>query len=202
MRQRSIPYSYVPIEKLHRLTTNVVQGIVALGSPIEYQRIDQILPILYEEGKTPLFVVLDNITDVRNIGGIARSALCFGADAIIIPAQGGGMINEDAVVASAGALNSMRVCRESHLNEALEYLQQSGVQLVACTEKVKDGLESVDFTLPTAVIFGSEGVGIHPSVLAIVDKKIRIKMVGNFDSLNVSVATGIVLHQVAQIRNK
>ncbi|OUJ75647.1 23S rRNA (guanosine(2251)-2'-O)-methyltransferase RlmB [Hymenobacter crusticola] len=198
----NIPVALVPLEKLNDLTRKNHQGAVAFVSPIDYQPLDSILAGLYEEGKTPLLLLLDRITDVRNFGSIARNAECLGVNAIVVPSRGAAQINGDALKTSAGALNLIPVCREPNLKETIAFLQQSGVQVVACTEKAEASLETgaVDLTGPVAVLMGSEEDGISPEYLKLADHKIRIPMVGQISSLNVSVASGIMLFEVQRQR--
>ncbi|SNR43101.1 23S rRNA (guanosine(2251)-2'-O)-methyltransferase RlmB [Hymenobacter mucosus] len=201
-KSASIPVSMVPIEKLDGITRKNHQGAVAYVSPIDYMPLDSILSGLYEEGKTPLLLVLDRITDVRNFGSIARNAECLGVHAIIVPSHGAAQINGDALKTSAGALNLIPVCREPNLKNTLTFLRESGVQIVACTEKTDSSLEtgSVDLTGPLAVVMGSEEDGISPEYLKLADHKLRIPMAGQISSLNVSVASGIMLYEVLRQR--
>jgi 23S rRNA (guanosine2251-2'-O)-methyltransferase len=198
----NIPMSMVPIEKLDGITKKNHQGAVAYVSPIDYMPLDSILAGLYEEGKTPLLLVLDRITDVRNFGSIARNAECLGVHAIVVPSHGAAQINGDALKTSAGALNLIPVCREANLKNTLTFLRESGVQVVACTEKTDSSLETgaVDLTGPLAVLMGSEEDGISPEYLQIADHKLRIPMAGQISSLNVSVASGIMLYEVLRQR--
>ncbi|RYU76434.1 23S rRNA (guanosine(2251)-2'-O)-methyltransferase RlmB [Hymenobacter persicinus] len=198
----NVPVSLVPIEKLNDLTRKNHQGAVAFVSPIDYQPLDNILAGLYEEGKTPLLLLLDRVTDVRNFGSIARNAECMGVHAIVVPSRGAAQINGDALKTSAGALNIIPVCREPNLKETISFLQQSGVTVVACTEKADASLEAgtVDLTGPVAVLMGSEEDGISPEYLKLADHKLRIPMAGQIGSLNVSVASGIMLFEVLRQR--
>ncbi|WP_307788523.1 23S rRNA (guanosine(2251)-2'-O)-methyltransferase RlmB [Hymenobacter telluris] len=201
-RQQGIPVSSVPVEKLDNLTRKNHQGAVAFVSPIDYMPLDSILSGLYEEGKVPFLLILDRVTDVRNFGAIARNAECMGVHAIVVPSQGAAQINGDAVKTSAGALNLIPVCREANLKNTLTYLRESGVQIIACTEKADAGLEtgSVDMTGPVAVLMGSEEDGISPEYLRLSDHRLRIPMTGQIGSLNVSVASGIMLFEVLRQR--
>ncbi|SNC75284.1 23S rRNA (guanosine2251-2'-O)-methyltransferase [Hymenobacter gelipurpurascens] len=198
----NIPMSMVPVEKLDGITKKNHQGAVAYVSPIDYMPLDSILAGLYEEGKTPLLLVLDRITDVRNFGSIARNAECLGVHAIVVPSNGAAQINGDALKTSAGALNLIPVCREANLKDTLTFLRESGVQVVACTEKTDTSLEtgSVDLTGPLAILMGSEEDGISPEYLRLADHKLRIPMAGQISSLNVSVASGIMLYEVLRQR--
>jgi 23S rRNA (guanosine2251-2'-O)-methyltransferase len=198
----NIPMSMVPVEKLDGITKKNHQGAVAYVSPIDYMPLDSILAGLYEEGKTPLLLVLDRITDVRNFGSIARNAECLGVHAIVVPSHGAAQINGDALKTSAGALNLIPVCREANLKDTLTFLRESGVQVVACTEKTDSSLETgaVDLTGPLAILMGSEEDGISPEYLRLADHKLRIPMAGQISSLNVSVASGIMLYEVLRQR--
>ncbi|WP_413775168.1 23S rRNA (guanosine(2251)-2'-O)-methyltransferase RlmB [Hymenobacter weizhouensis] len=198
----NVPVSSVPIEKLDGITRKNHQGAVAYVSPIDYMPLDGILAGLYEDGKTPLLLVLDRITDVRNFGSIARNAECLGVHAIVVPSRGAAQVNGDALKTSAGALNLIPVCREPNLRETLTFLRESGVQIVACTEKSDASLETgaVDLTGPLAVLIGSEEDGISPEYLQLADHKLRIPMAGQISSLNVSVASGIMLYEVLRQR--
>lgn len=197
-----VPVSMVPVEKLDGITRKNHQGAVAYVSPIDYMPLDSILAGLYEEGKTPLLLVLDRITDVRNFGSIARNAECMGVHAIVVPSRGAAQINGDALKTSAGALNLVPVCREANLKDTLTFLRESGVQVVACTEKADSSLEAeaVDLSGPLAVLMGSEEDGISPEYLRLADHKLRIPMAGQISSLNVSVASGIMLYEVLRQR--
>ena len=201
-REASIPVQLVPVEKLDGLTRKNHQGAVAFVSPIDYAPLDNILSGLFEEGKVPFLLLLDRITDVRNFGAIARTAECLGVNAIVVPGRGAAQINGDALKTSAGALNILPVCREASLQETVRFLQQSGVTVVACTEKAEEvvGAADVDFSGPVAVLMGSEEDGISPELLRIADVKLKVPMVGQIQSLNVSVAAGIMLFEVARQR--
>lgn len=195
------PVATVPVEKLDTLTRKNHQGAVAFLSAITYLPLDNIVASIYEQGRTPLLLVLDRITDVRNFGAIARNAECMGVDAIVIPNRGAAQINGDALKTSAGALNIVPVCREPNLKDTITFLQQSGIQIVACTEKAEQSLtEPLDFTGPTAILLGSEEDGISPEYLKKADLRVRIPLAGQIDSLNVSVASGIVLFEVMRQR--
>ncbi len=201
VRQHKIPFQYVPLEKLNRLTRNNHQGVVAFLSAIEYSSIYDIVPTIFEEGRTPFLLLLDKITDVRNVGAIARSAECAGVDAIIIPLNGGAQLNEDAVKSSAGALNKIPVCRHSNLVEVIQYLKDSGVEVVGVTEKANHALYNKDFTGPLCLIMGNEYEGIAWDYLRHCNDTVTIPMVGTIRSLNVSVAAGITLFEVVKQRN-
>ena len=200
IRQRNIPFQYVPSERLNRYTRGNHQGVVCFTSSVTYQSIFDILPALYEEGKTPFLLALDRITDVRNMGAIARSAECAGVDAIIVPSKDSAQLNEDAVKTSAGALHKIPICRYDKFREVLIYLKESGIELVACTEKADDLYYQHSYPNPVCVLIGNEYEGISPQFLSLCDKKVRIPMFGSIESLNVSVATGVMLFEVVRGR--
>jgi 23S rRNA (guanosine2251-2'-O)-methyltransferase len=197
-----VPVVTVPVEKLNNLTRKNHQGAVAFISPISYQPLEEIVTALFEKGKDPLLLILDRVTDVRNFGSIARNAECLGVDAIIIPSRGGAQINADAMKTSAGALNLLPVCREPNLKQTIDYLKDYGVQIVACTEKTEHNLSdgNLDMVGPTAIIMGSEEDGISEEYLRRADAKVRIPLMGQIGSLNVSVATGIILYEAMSQR--
>lgn len=195
-----IPFQFVPKEKLNRFTRQNHQGIVAIVSPVSYTNIETLLPTLFETGKAPFILILDKITDVRNLGSIARSAECAGVDAIIIPSHGSAMINADAVKTSAGALNKIPVCRNSNLKETIIYLKDSGLQIVAATEKAEKNYYNIDFSKPSALILGSEEKGVSGEYLKLCDAVVKIPLIGEIQSLNVSVAGGIIMFEVVKQR--
>lgn len=201
MKGTEIPYQLVPPEKIKRLTNKNHQGIIAFVSEITYHRAEDLLPAVFESGKTPLVVLLDRVTDVRNFGAIARSAECAGADFIIIPSRGSAAINADAVKTSAGALNRINVCREPNLKDTIKYLKEYGLQVIACHEKTDTLIYGADLKKPTAIIMGSEEDGISAEYLKLCDKAVKIPMPGNTASLNVSVACGIILFEAVRQRN-
>lgn len=190
----------VPIEKLNRITAKNHQGVIAIISPIVYQKIENIIPEIFERGETPLILVLDGITDVRNMGAIARTAECAGVHAIVIPAKGSAQINADGIKTSAGALYKIPVCRHDNFMQTTRFLQESGLQLVACTEKTNDYIYKPDYTVPTAIIMGSEEDGIRNEIIRIADYLAKIPMFGEIESLNVSVSTGIILYEAIRQR--
>ena len=200
VRVKRINYKHVPLEKINRLTRKNHQGVFAFISPIDFHNIEDVIPKLYEEGKNPLVLVLDRITDVRNFGAIARTAECAGVDTILIPEQNAAAINADAIKTSAGALHKITVCRTWNLKLALQFLKDSGIQLVGCTEKTQDDMYKPDYTPPTAIIMGSEEDGVSPEFLKMCDAKAKIPMSGKIASLNVSVATGVILYEAIRQR--
>ncbi len=200
-RSRAIPTQIVPYEKMQKITTSVHQGVIAFISEIEYDDIFSIIPNLFENGKTPFILVLDRITDVRNFGAICRTAECAGVDAIVIPTQNAAQINEDAIKTSAGALTRIPICRHKNLKEVLQFLQESGLAIFGLTEKAKTPYFNEDFNIPLAMVMGNEGEGISPEYFSFFSKSILIPMAGKIQSLNVSVATGIILFEVLRQRN-
>jgi 23S rRNA (guanosine2251-2'-O)-methyltransferase len=190
----------VPIEKLNRITLKNHQGVIAFISPIIYQKIEDIIPAIYEKGEIPLILILDGITDVRNMGAIARTAECAGVHAIVVPAKGSAQINPDAIKTSAGALYKIPVCRHEHISKTAAFLQESGLQLVACTEKTNNSLYEPDYTGPTAIIMGSEEDGISNELIRLSDHLAKIPMFGEIESLNVSVSAGVLIYEAIRQR--
>lgn len=201
LREQNIPFQFVPPEKLNRLTGGNHQGIIALASELEYTELEKIVPVLFEEGKLPVLVLLDSITDVRNMGAIARSAEGAGIDALIIPGKGSAQINSDAIKTSAGALNNIPVCRVNSLADAARFLHESGFQIIAATEKAADFIYAADFTKPVALIVGAEDAGIDPILLKMADSLVKIPMYGSIQSLNVSAAASVIFFEIVRQRN-
>jgi len=195
-----VPFQYVPREKLNKLTHQNHQGIIAIVSPISYASIDTILPGIFESGRSPFLLILDKVTDVRNLGSIARTAECAGVDAIIIPSKGSAMINADALKTSAGALNKIPVCRNPDLKEVIVFLKESGIQILGATETAESNHFTPDYSLPIALIMGSEEKGISAEYLKLCDQTVKIHMPGDIGSLNVGVAAGIILFEVVKQR--
>jgi len=200
LKKHDIPYQHVPAEKLNRITRKNHQGIIAMMSAITYQPVEEIVQSLFEQGKNPLIVILDRVTDVRNFGAIARTAECAGVDAIVIPFEGSAQINADAMKTSAGALNNIPVSRTKNLSATIDFLKNSGLQIVAATEKAENNYYAVDFRIPTALIMGSEEDGVSPAYLKKADQKVKIPIPGKTDSLNVSVAAGILIYETVKQR--
>ena len=199
-RAAGIPMQVVPDERLNRITRKNHQGVIAMMSAIEYARLDTLLPSLFDDGVLPFILVLDGITDVRNFGAIARTAECCAVNAIVIPAHGSVSVGADAVKTSAGALNHIPVCREESITKAVKYLQESGCQIVASTEKSSQNYTTGDYTTPLALVMGAEGTGISAEVLRIADTRAAIPMFGNIGSLNVGVAAGVMMYEVVRQR--
>jgi 23S rRNA (guanosine2251-2'-O)-methyltransferase len=200
LKGNTVPIQFVPPEKLRRMTDKNHQGVIAYLTEITYYSTGDLLTEVIEKGAVPLLLVLDRITDVRNFGAIARGAECAGVNFIIIPSRGAAQINGDAIKTSAGALHRLKVCREDNLKNTLEYLKESGLQIIACHEKTDKLIYDADLTRPTAIIMGSEENGISNEYLKRSDLQVKIPMVGNIASLNVSVATGIVLFEAVKQR--
>lgn len=201
LKAHNILYQLVPLEKLNQLTRSNHQGLIAFVSQIEYQPIDAILPAVFENGEVPLVVVLDRITDVRNAGAIARTALCAGVHALIIPERGGARMTADAVKTSAGALHTLPVCRVTSLKDTLLYLRQSGLKIVASTEKAAMNYFEADLRPPLAIVMGSEEDGIAVDLMRMADELLRIPMSGPVTSLNVSVSAGILMYEALRQRS-
>jgi 23S rRNA (guanosine2251-2'-O)-methyltransferase len=195
-----VPVQRVPVEKLNRVTMKNHQGVVAFLSEVTYQRIEDILPTLYEEGKTPFIVLLDGITDVRNFGAIARTCECAGVHAIVLPMTDSVSVNADAVKTSAGALHSLPVCRENSIRESILFLKNSGVHVIAASEKASNNYVQAELSGPLAIVMGAEDTGIANENLRICDDLVRIPILGKIGSLNVSVATGILLYEAVKQR--
>jgi 23S rRNA (guanosine2251-2'-O)-methyltransferase len=200
LRQNSINSSYVPVEKLNRLTKNNHQGVVAQISPIGFHDLEQLVMSVIESGKVPLFLLLDQLSDVRNFGAIIRTAECTGVNGIIIQKKGGAPVNGDTIKTSAGAVFKIPICKVDHIKDAVFYMQGSGIKVIAATEKTEDTLYNVSFKEPCAIIMGSEDRGINPSILKIVDAKAKLPLLGDIESLNVSVACGAFLYEVVRQR--
>ena len=200
LKVNEIPFQVVPGERLNRAVRGSHQGVLAYISQIEYVDIEQLVNNALGRCENPLLVILDGVSDVRNLGAIARSLECAGGHGIIVPAKGGAAINADAVKASAGALMRMDTCKVPNLRVAAYYLKQSGFKLVAATEKTENLIYDVDMTVPTAIIMGSEGKGISQSMLELADDKAAIPMAGEITSLNVSVASAVLMNEAVRQR--
>lgn len=200
IRQEKIPFQMVPVEKLNRVTRKNHQGVIAFISLITYQPLHQLLPMIYDRGEFPLLVLLDRVTDIRNLGAIARSAECFGAHALVIPEKGSAPVNADAIKTSAGALSRIPVCREGNTLETLAFLKESGIRVVAASEKSREMAFRADLKGPLAILMGSEDKGISTTLLKMADRVLSIPMAGKTASLNVSVAAGILLYEAYRQR--
>lgn len=200
LKANNLPFTYVPVEKLNRLTHLNHQGVVATIAPIKFQSLETLVENLLENEKKPLLLILDQLSDARNFGAIIRTAECTGVDGIIISKTGAAPVNGDTVKTSAGAVFNVPICKVDHIKDAVFYLQGSGIKTVAATEKTEETLYAVDFTEPVAIIMGSEDRGINPSVLKIVDEKAKLPLFGTIGSLNVSVACGAFLYEAVRQR--
>ncbi len=197
-RQRGVPISKVPTQKLERFTRKNHQGVVAFISAVSYSSLENIIAGCYDRGESPFILVLDRITDVRNFGAISRSAECVGVHGLVVPTRNSALLGGDAVRTSAGALNHLDVCRVESLVEAITYLKNSGLKVVGCTEKAAENLYDQSLEAPLAIVMGSEEDGLSPEVMRVCDQLLRIPMKGNVQSLNVSVAAGIFLFEAAR----
>lgn len=202
--EQGIPVAKVPTERLNRVTRKNHQGAIAFMAAVTFGSLENVIAGCFEEGKMPLILVLDGVTDVRNFGAIVRTAECAGVDALVVPAKNAARIGEDAVKTSAGALHRVPVTRHADLREAVTFLQQSGLQVVACTEKTTHEIytEAPDLSQPTALVMGDEGHGISEALLRLADRQVRLPMQGEIGSLNVSVAAGVLLYEAVRQRKK
>ncbi len=200
VREYDIVVQRVPLERLNRITMKNHQGAIAQLSPVGYHRLDNIIPQLYEDGKIPFALVLDGVTDARNFGAIARSADCAGVDFIVVPERGSASVTSDAVKASAGALFYVPVCRERDTLTAVKKLKENGYLVVGASEKGAKSYIDADYTVPVAIVMGSEDTGISPEVLRQCDRLAAIPILGNIGSLNVSVAAGVILYEAVRQR--
>jgi|TARA_R110000822_G_scaffold179321_6_gene319150 23S rRNA (guanosine2251-2'-O)-methyltransferase len=200
LEKANVPVNIVPFEKLNRLTKGNHQGIVALTSPVAFQSLETVVERALESDKKPLFLVLDQITDVRNFGAILRTAECTGVNAVIIQKSGGAPVSGDTVKTSAGAIFKIPICKVEHIKDAIFYLQGSGITTIAATEKTKTEIYALDLNKPLAIIMGSEGKGVTKSVLGLVDEKASLPLLGEINSLNVSVACGAFLYEATRQR--
>lgn len=201
-REREVPWQPVPVEKLDRLTTGEHQGVIAFLSAVELQDLSEVVNAAFTAGEDPLLIALDGVTDVRNMGAIARSAECFAAHGLVVPKQDSARLGADAVKSSAGALLRRPVCRVNRLEESLRMLKDSGLRIVGCTEKTDTLVYDADLSGPIVLVMGAEDEGISPGVRALCDAEVAIPMYGAIGSLNVSVAAGIILHETARQRRK
>ncbi|SFF41922.1 23S rRNA (guanosine(2251)-2'-O)-methyltransferase RlmB [Sunxiuqinia elliptica] len=200
IRALNVPFQYVPMEKINRITRKNHQGVLAFISPVTFYDVENFLPSVFEAGKTPLLLVLDQVTDVRNFGAIVRTAECAGVDAILIPEKGAARINADAVKTSAGALHLLPICRTKDLKKSVIYLKESGLKIAAATEKASYSYTQADLSGPTAIVMGSEEKGIEPAILRLADEQLQIPILGKIESLNVSVAAGLLVYEAVRQR--
>ena len=200
LKQRNVPVQYVPLEAFDKFKDKNHQGVVAFSSPVEFQNLEHILPKLLEREIKPFILMLDGVTDVRNFGAIARTAECAGVDAIVVPAKGAASMGSDALKTSAGALNHIPVCRVGSLKITINLLKQHGFRVIAATEKAQKSPFEANLTGAVAIVAGSEDIGISPDIIKLADELVRIPIFGKIESLNVSVATGVVLYEVVRQR--
>ena len=199
-REYNVPVQRVPVERINKVTRKNHQGVIAFMAAVDYYHVDDIVPALYDEGINPLVVVLDGVTDVRNFGAIARTCECAGVNCIVIPERNSVSVNADAVKTSAGALNYLPVCRERNLVKAVQYLRDSGFKVMGASEKTDLNYTKADFTGPVAIVLGAEDTGISTDVLKLCDTLVAIPEFGQINSLNVSVAGGIMIFEVVRQR--
>ena len=200
IKEKNLSFSYVPVEKLNRLTINNHQGVVATISPISFFDLDELVTTVKNNKQNPIFIVLDQLSDVRNFGAIIRTAECTGVDGIIIPKSGSAPINGDTIKTSAGAVFNIPICKVDHIKDAIYYFNTSDIITVAATEKTENSIYDINLKKGCAIIMGSEGKGVSPSVLKIVDTKAKLPMYGKIASLNVSVACGVFLYEIVRQR--
>lgn len=201
-KQNNVPVQYVPAEKLNSISRANHQGVIAFAALVQYMDLQQVIDHTVSRGEVPLFVMLDGVTDVRNIGAIARTAVCCGAQALILPDKGVGALNEEAMKSSAGALERIHVCRVNSLMKAVDELHLNGISVYASEMTAEKTLAQLQWKEPVAVVMGSEDKGVFPALMKICDQKFKIPMAGNFESLNVSVATGMILYEAMQQRSQ
>lgn len=200
IKEYGIVTQKVPVEKLNRITMKNHQGVIALLSPVSYQKLEHLVPLFYEEGRTPLILVLDGITDTRNFGAIGRTADCAGTDAIVIPERNSVTVTPDAMKTSAGGLLYVPVCREKTILEAVKFLKANGYRIVGATEKGAQAYTKADYTVPVAIVMGNEETGISDEVIRQCDDLAAIPICGKIGSLNVSVAAGVMLYEAVRQR--
>lgn len=202
LRKEQINVSHVPLEKLDRLSKKNHQGVIAHISPVEFHSLETLVINTVESGETPFFLLLDQLSDVRNFGAIIRTAECTGVHGIIVQNKGGAPVTADTVKTSAGAVFNVPICKVDHIKDAVFYMQASGIQVVAATEKTEDMIYDVPLDVPIAIVMGAEDKGISPSVMKSADHRAKLPMYGNIGSLNVSVACGVFLYEVIRQRKK
>ncbi len=200
LREQDIPFQFVPEQKLNRITRKNHQGAIAMISPVTFQKVEDIIPQIYEKGEMPFLILLDGVSDVRNFGAIARSAECAGVHAIIIPSKGSAQINADAMKTSAGALHRLPVCRENSLLKTVQFLQNSGIKVVAATEKTQNTLFDSDLNGPVCIVMGAEDTGISNDIIKHADILAQLPINGKIESLNVSVAAGVFMYEALRQR--
>ena len=197
-----IPVQRVPVERLNRITRKNHQGVIAFTTQITYQHIEDLVPTLFEQGKDPFFVLLDGVTDVRNFGAIARTAECAGVDAIIIPSKNSVSVNADAIKTSAGALHTLPVCRENQISSTIKLLKNCGIRIAGATERGDKDYTKGEYRGPICLVMGAEDKGIPQEHLALCDEWVKIPILGKIESLNVSVAAGILIYEIVKQRTE
>jgi len=198
LKEQGVPFTWVPAEKLNRLTSRNHQGAVGYLSAVQFASLQQVIDHAYSEGRTPFLLLLDRITDVRNFGAVARTCECAGIDAIVMEEKGNAPVTSDAVKTSAGALHHISVCKVKSMKQTLKELRDNGIQVIACTEKASEDIYAADLSGPTAILLGSEEDGIAEPLLKAADRLVRIPMKGKIASLNVSVAAGIAMYEAVR----
>jgi 23S rRNA (guanosine2251-2'-O)-methyltransferase len=201
-RPLRVPVQRVPVQKIDRITRRNHQGVLALMAAVTYYHVEDVVPQLFDNGENPFIVVLDGVTDVRNFGAIARTCDCAGVSAIVIPDRESVSVNADAVKTSAGALNYLPVCRESNLVKAVKLMRDSGIMIVGTDDKTHATYTKADYTGPVAIVLGAEDKGISPEIKKLCDTLVTIPEFGHINSLNVSVAGGIIIYEVVRQRLK
>jgi len=200
VNSKKIPFQFVPLEKLNKITRKNHQGVVAYISMVENQSVENLVPMIFEKGEIPFILVLDRITDVRNFGGIVRTAECAGVHAIVVPIKNAAKINADAAKTSAGALFNMNICRVENLKKTIEFLKNSGLQIIAANEKSSKHIYHADFKTPSVLVMGAEDSGVSPEILNLADVEVDIPMKGKIGSLNVSNAAAVLMFEVVRQR--
>lgn len=200
IKEHDIVYQLVPVEKMNRISRKNHQGIIAIISPVVFYQIENFLPGVYEAGRSPFILILDKITDVRNFGAIIRTAECTGVDAVVIPTKNAAQLNSDTIKSSAGAIFKVPICRSDNLKLTIDFLKNSGLKIVAATEKGEQSIFESEMTGPLGLIMGSEGEGISAEYLKKTDLQVSIPLLGEIESLNVSVAAGVMMYEVVRQR--
>lgn len=198
----SVQVQKVPVERLNRYTLKNHEGAIAFLSKVEYQKVSNLIPAIFEEGRDPFLVLLDGVTDVRNFGSVARTCECAGVDAVVIPMRGGLMINADAMKTSAGALNTLPVCREFSLGEALRFVKNSGLRVIAVSKGAKKTYDKVDYTGPVALVFADDRGDVSDLILRSADEVVSIPVKGQISGLNISVSAGVVIYEALKQRKQ
>lgn len=201
IKENDIVTQFVPVEKINRVTRKNHQGVLAFISPVEFDNIENVLPGIFEKGETPLILILDQITDVRNFGAITRSAVCAGVHAIVIPDKGMARIGADAIKTSAGAIHHIPICKVKNITDTVSFLQASGICVVAASEKGKKLYTQADLSIPLGIVMGSEDTGISNQILRIADEQLQIPILGEIQSLNVSVSAALIIYEAVRQRN-